>query len=136
MKYISIASAHDWYYVIPRTATVKDLTVWPLAVWALNADGGEIIGLVSNPLSDEDQKAMGQRVQKLLTIPPLPGVYKHRAELTLEEQEALRAIHEGYDAWLMAKLDHAMTDPHLGIPHDEVMAKAQAIIDRKRANQP
>jgi hypothetical protein len=48
---------------------------------------------------------------------------------------AHKANHEGYDAWLRAKLDHAMADPRPGIPHDEVMAKAQTIIDRKRAGK-
>jgi len=37
-----------------------------------------------------------------------------------------------YDAWFRAKVEKAMTSTKPGIPHDVVMAKMQAIIDRKK----
>ncbi len=40
---------------------------------------------------------------------------------------------EGYDAWFRAKVQEAIDDPRPGIPHDEVMARMQALIDSKRA---
>jgi PaaA2-like antitoxin len=37
---------------------------------------------------------------------------------------------EAYDAWFRAKVEKALASTAPRIPHDEVMAKAQAIIDR------
>jgi DNA-damage-inducible protein J len=39
---------------------------------------------------------------------------------------------EVYDAWFRAKVREALTDTRPGIPHQQVMDKAQALIDRKR----
>lgn len=37
-----------------------------------------------------------------------------------------------YDAWLRAEVERALADPRPGIPHEEVMRKMQAIIDRRK----
>lgn len=37
---------------------------------------------------------------------------------------------EAYDAWFRAKVEKAMASTAPRIPHDEVMAMAQAVIDR------
>jgi hypothetical protein len=37
-----------------------------------------------------------------------------------------------YDAWFRAKVEKAMASTEPGIPHEEVMAMARAIIDRHR----
>ncbi|ODV42450.1 addiction module antitoxin [Cupriavidus sp. UYMMa02A] len=37
-----------------------------------------------------------------------------------------------YDAWFRAKVQEALADPAPALPHDRVMADAQALIDRKR----
>ncbi len=39
---------------------------------------------------------------------------------------------EAYDAWFRAKVDKAMTSTAPGIPHEEVMAMAQAVIEKHR----
>lgn len=44
---------------------------------------------------------------------------------TIEEAEA-------YDTWLRAKVEKAMASTRPRIPHDQVMAKMQAIIDRRK----
>lgn len=44
---------------------------------------------------------------------------------TVEEAEA-------YEAWKRAKIEKSMADPRPGIPHDQVMAKAQALLDAKK----
>ena len=39
---------------------------------------------------------------------------------------------EAYDIWFRAKVQASLDDPGPGIPHDEVMARMQAIIDQSR----
>ena len=39
---------------------------------------------------------------------------------------------ESYDRWLRAKVQRSLDDPRPSIPHDQIMAKVQAIIDAKR----
>ncbi len=43
-------------------------------------------------------------------------------------------VTEAHDAWFRAKVEKAMASEEPGIPHDEVMAMAQAIIDKHKAN--
>ncbi|WP_448665224.1 stability determinant [Sphingomonas sp. CJ20] len=40
---------------------------------------------------------------------------------------------EAYDAWFRAKVEKAMASTAPRIPHDEVMARMQAILDRRKA---
>ncbi|EQB16278.1 type II toxin-antitoxin system RelB family antitoxin [Sphingobium lactosutens] len=37
-----------------------------------------------------------------------------------------------YDAWLRAAVERALADPRPGIPHEQVMAQMQAIINRRK----
>ncbi|EQB33966.1 type II toxin-antitoxin system RelB family antitoxin [Sphingobium ummariense] len=54
-------------------------------------------------------------------------------KLTLIESEfATTEEAEAYDAWLRAKVEKAMASTGPDIPHDEVMAEMQAIIDRHK----
>ena len=39
---------------------------------------------------------------------------------------------EAYDVWFRAKVQEALDDPDPGVPHDQVMAELQAIIDDRR----
>jgi hypothetical protein len=39
---------------------------------------------------------------------------------------------EAYDAWFRAKVEKAMTTTEPGIPHDQVMAMMQEIIEQHR----
>lgn len=38
---------------------------------------------------------------------------------------------EAHDVWFRAKVREALDDPRPGIPHEQVMAEMQAIIDGK-----
>jgi hypothetical protein len=40
-----------------------------------------------------------------------------------------------YDRWFREKVAASLADPRPGIPHDEVMASVQAIIDEAKARQ-
>ena len=40
-----------------------------------------------------------------------------------------------YDRWFCAKVQEAIDDPRPGIPHDQVMAEVDAIIDEIESNQ-
>ena len=40
-----------------------------------------------------------------------------------------------YNAWLRAKVERARADPRPPIPHDEVMAEMDALIDQIQAEQ-
>lgn len=39
---------------------------------------------------------------------------------------------QAYDAWLHAMIEARMVSDKPGIPHDEAMARMQAIIDRRK----
>ncbi|MFC5345789.1 hypothetical protein ACETK8_01970 [Brevundimonas staleyi] len=47
----------------------------------------------------------------------------------IESEFASTEEAEAYDAWFRAKVQEALDDPSEGIPHDQVMAEMQAIID-------
>jgi len=51
------------------------------------------------------------------------------SEFETEEQET------SYNAWLVAKLTRSMADPRPRIPHDEVMAEMDALIDQIEAEK-
>lgn len=48
------------------------------------------------------------------------------SEFESSEQEA------AYDLWFRAKVEAAMASKEPGIPHDEAMAKMQAILDKNK----
>jgi hypothetical protein len=52
----------------------------------------------------------------------------------IESEFATTEDAEAHDAWFRAKIEKAMASEEPGIPHDEVMAMAQAIIDKHKAN--
>jgi hypothetical protein len=39
---------------------------------------------------------------------------------------------EAYDAWFRAKIEAAIASDEPDVPHDEVMARMQAILDRRK----
>ncbi len=47
----------------------------------------------------------------------------------------LTADLEVYDAWFRAKVHEALAETGPGIPHDDVMVEAKALIDRKRRGE-
>jgi hypothetical protein len=42
---------------------------------------------------------------------------------------------EAYDVWFRARVQEALDDPRPPVPHDQVMAEMQAIIDGKAEPQ-
>lgn len=42
---------------------------------------------------------------------------------------------EAYDAWFRAKIEKALADPRPSIPHEVVMARVQALLDRRKKPQ-
>lgn len=38
-----------------------------------------------------------------------------------------------YDRWFRAKVQEALNDPRPTVPHDEAMARVQAILEKRRA---
>ncbi len=49
----------------------------------------------------------------------------------IESEFASTEEAEAYDVWFRARVREALDDPRPGIPHDQVMAEMQAIIDGK-----
>ena len=49
----------------------------------------------------------------------------------IEPEFATTEEAEAYDLWFRAKVREALDDPRPGIPHEQVMAEMQAIIDGK-----
>jgi hypothetical protein len=41
-----------------------------------------------------------------------------------------------YDLWLRRKVEAALTDDGAGVPHDEAMARVQAVIEAKDVRKP
>lgn len=48
----------------------------------------------------------------------------------IESEFATTEDAESHDAWVRAKVERALASTKPRIPHDEVMAKAQAILDK------
>ena len=49
----------------------------------------------------------------------------------IESEFASTEEAEAYDVWFRAKVREALDDPRPGIPHEQIMAEMQAIIDGK-----
>ena len=49
----------------------------------------------------------------------------------IESEFASTEEAEAYDVWFRAKVREALDDPRPGIPHEQVMAEMQAIVDGK-----
>ena len=49
----------------------------------------------------------------------------------IESEFASTEEAEAYDVWFRAKVREALADPRPGIPHEQVMAEMQAIMDGK-----
>lgn len=87
MAFKSIISAADWVFVVFPVQPFNELIVWRLAAWALT-DEGDVAGLISVPGGGPEDKLMGANC-RLVTPPPLRGVYKHMSELDQSEKTAL-----------------------------------------------
>lgn len=80
MRYKNFTAAVDWFVVCndetPVDGTPKKF-VWVLAGWGLTQDE-QVVGMVSV------NSNMGE-TNRLVSVPLLPGVYKHRMELSADE---------------------------------------------------
>ncbi|MEQ6333590.1 stability determinant [Sphingobium sp. MK2] len=52
----------------------------------------------------------------------------------IESEFATTEEAAAYDAWFRAEVEAAMASNEPGIPHDEAMARMQAIIDRRKSS--
>lgn len=79
-RYQGISAATDWFFVFSSGPGPDGLTVWPVAMWALTADG-KPVGLVSTPEGPDR-----------LVKPPIHtvGQYKHFRQLSEVELIAIR----------------------------------------------
>ena len=50
----------------------------------------------------------------------------------IESEFASTEEAEAYDRWFRAKVEARLKNPGVGIPHDEVMARLDALIEGKR----
>lgn len=89
--YKQISPAEGWYFVgkgVPATP----LIVFPIAAWALTEKGDAVVGLVGDVLNggaDQGHRAEDYRaVAHLISVPPIPGMYRHESCLTAEERAA------------------------------------------------
>ena len=53
----------------------------------------------------------------------------------IESEFASTEEAEAYDVWFRAKVREALDDPRPGVPHEQVMAEMQAIIEGKAKPQ-
>ena len=67
-------------------------------------------------------------------IRPAAGYIQPMNKLSpIESEFATTEEAEAHDAWLRAKVEKAMASKNPRIPHDQVMAEMQAIIDRHKS---
>ena len=50
----------------------------------------------------------------------------------IESEFALTEEAEAYDRWFRTKVEARLKNPGVGVPHDEVMARIDALIESKR----
>lgn len=86
--YTTIIPATDWFFVTNNLSDETPL-VWPLAAWGVKADVGHVIGLVS--VLGGGKNAVMPGTCRLVSVPPLQGIYKHRADLSERESRAPHA---------------------------------------------
>lgn len=77
-KISAIMPADGWYFVIANSANKFEPVVWNLAAWGLTMNG-EVIGLVGALGSQQGEKRASPR---LVGVPPVPGEYLHKSQLT------------------------------------------------------
>lgn len=71
-----------------------------------------------------DDLAMGG-----LTVEEAVNIFLRRIAKEQVEPEELMEDSEGYDAWLRAKVQDALDSTEPSIPHEEVMAEMDRLID-------
>jgi hypothetical protein len=84
--YKQISPADGWYFV-SKDEMSGQLIVFTLAAWALVEDGSAVIGLVGDVLGGglKRESSSYKEMARLVTVPPIEGVYKHVSGLTAAE---------------------------------------------------
>jgi len=66
--------------------------------------------------------------------PRFRAIFPNMAKLSpIESEFESTEAAEAYDAWFRAKIEPRLASNTPGIPHDEAMARVQAILDRRKA---
>lgn len=86
MAYLSITPVQDWFFRHDGPAPGHPPVVYQVAAWALCAASGEdgrtqVVGLISATIGGMDGRTLRE-------VPPVPGCYLHRDQLSDEERSA------------------------------------------------
>lgn len=85
MTYTQVCTAQDWFFVHKTGREADPPIVWHIAAWALT-DAGEVVGLVGAFGEEQGREGVSP---KLTIVPPVPGAYLHRDQLSeIELQKA------------------------------------------------
>jgi|ThiBio_inoc_biof_1041523.scaffolds.fasta_scaffold00229_6 hypothetical protein len=89
--YKQITPADGWHFVSKEEPSGKPI-VFPLAAWALVEDGAAVIGLVGDVLGGgpDRESSSHKLVARLVSVPPIEGVYKHVSSMTAAELAAIK----------------------------------------------
>jgi hypothetical protein len=90
VMYKQIMPADGWHFVAKHD-TGERLIVFPLAGWALVDDGAAVIGLIGDvPGGGPKRESSSHKsMARLVSVPPIEGMYKHLSTMSQGELEAL-----------------------------------------------
>ena len=74
----TIIPATDWFFVHKSANEKEPPVVWNLAAWS-QTENGEVIGLIG---AFGHQQAAEKKTPHLVPVPPVPGAYLHRSQLS------------------------------------------------------
>lgn len=82
--YTQIIPASEWFFVHNSVREADPPTVWQLAAWGLK-ENGQVEGLIGAFGGEADNGVTA----KLHSVPPVPGQYLHREQLSEVERAQL-----------------------------------------------
>ena len=71
-------------------------------------------------------------IPQLCTFTPVCYIFSMTNLTPIQSEFSTTEEAEAYGAWCRAKVEAALADPRPGIPHDQVMAKLRAIIEKRQ----
>ncbi len=84
VKFSSIIPAEDWFFVFKDNQ--GNPVVNRIAVWAMN-ENSEVIGLIGGI----DVRGSENKTQRLVSVPPVSGLYLHKDELSSDELKVINS---------------------------------------------
>lgn len=103
VMYKQIIPANDWFFVAKEAKLNNGQPViYRIAAWALPEGGEAVIGLIGGIESGGSSltNSSYNELARLVTVPPIVGVYKHFSELNQVEHAALSKVKNGSpDQW-------------------------------------